>query len=142
MSLVRVYSEKNTNFEQSKTLRINSFPVKCFWYPDRLSPLIHLRCMGACQQVQDSQMLLKTGSFQLLAVFTRMYVSQLTAPSSPCILRGKLDKDYHLTKITIINKVLTGNRPANRKMHVEIQQINGCQDNTCTLLKIRNHHFQ
>ena len=63
----------------------------------------------------------------VIAVFTRGYVSQLPPLH---VFTGA-----SWTKINIINTVLTGNRPANRKLHVEIQLIDGCQDNTCTLLR-------
>ena len=97
---VRIGVSTSSSFDKGaplitiKTRRMNSFAVKCFWYPSRLS----YTCLGACQQVQDGRMLLKYFSLQLLAVFTRRYVFQLTAPFSPCVFTGA-----SWTKINIIN---------------------------------------
>ena len=105
----------------TKIRRMNLFLIP---YPALIHLPWGLSSVNKCKIVKCS---LRTGSFQLLAVFTREYVSQLPPLH---VFTGA-----SWTKINIINTVLMGNRPANRKMHVEIQQINGCQDSTCTLLR-------
>ena len=62
----------------------------------------------------------------MLAVFTRVMSTDLLHVFTAARWKN----------INIKDTVLTGNRPANRKLDVEIQQIYGCQDNTYTPLRI------
>ena len=121
-----------------KTQRMNSFAVKCFWYPSRLS----YTCLGACQQVQDCQMLLKYRFFpvvsslyqevrlpadsSLLSMYLQGQVGQILTSSTICFKVADIVRDNQAENSKYGQKI--GKKSPNFQISCRLQMVSESRD--------------